>query len=121
MGGAVSTPYGEPIKDAADLAELNEADLLEGYRDGRAGEPEPKGNRSKSYWHGWRNGAVDGGHREIDAAGRALVRSYLDAQNACLSSPITEDNAALREMTALDEEYGLYDDESISKTEARDG
>ena len=82
MGEKLSNPYGEPIKDAADLAELDDADLLEGYRDGRAGEPEPKGNRSKSYWHGWRNGAVDGGHRKVDAAGMSLARSYLNAQRA---------------------------------------
>jgi hypothetical protein len=30
-----------------------------------------------SYWHGWRNGMVDGGHRPKDAAQAALAHDYL--------------------------------------------
>ncbi|WP_029002763.1 hypothetical protein [Azorhizobium doebereinerae] len=56
----------EPVTTLEDLASLDEAEMLDGYRDGRAGEPAPGGNRSRSYWHGWRNGAVDGRHRTID-------------------------------------------------------
>jgi hypothetical protein len=66
-----------PITAAADLAALDDAELLDGYRDGRAGDDEPGDNRSLSYWHGWRNGAVDGGHREPDAAQAQLAHDYL--------------------------------------------
>lgn len=70
--------YGKPISSVAELVEVdNDDDLFEGYQDGRANEPEPKGNRSKSYWHGWRNGQVDGGHAESDDAQKQLARDYL--------------------------------------------
>lgn len=55
-----------PVTTLQDLATLDEVEMIEGYRDGFAGEPEPGGNRTRSHWHGWRNGAVDGGHRSID-------------------------------------------------------
>jgi hypothetical protein len=58
----------QPVRTAADLATLDEAQILEGYHDGRAGDPEPGNNRSRSYWHGWRNGRCDGHHAEPDAA-----------------------------------------------------
>lgn len=68
-----------PIQKADLLDHLDEAEVIEGYNDGRAGDPEPGDNRSYSYWHGWRNGSVDGGHREIDAAGRALAKDAIDS------------------------------------------
>ena len=66
-----------PIRTARQADLLDDADLTEGYRDGRSGDPEPGDNRSFSYWHGWRNGASDAGHREIDSAQRDLARDYL--------------------------------------------
>ena len=74
----IEQPYGAAVQDLGEAAALDDDDLLEGYRDGRAGEPEPRGNRSRSYWHGWRNGAVDGGHREKDEAQAALARSFAE-------------------------------------------
>lgn len=71
-----------PITKAADLDQLDEAEVIEGYHDGRAGAPEPGNNRSLAYWHGWRNGAVDGGHRQTDAAGMALAADYLASLRA---------------------------------------
>lgn len=68
-----------PIRRAKQLENLDDAEMLEGYRDGFKNEPEPKGNRSISYWHGWRNGAVDGGYREIDSAQGELARDYVAA------------------------------------------
>ncbi|MDR3620483.1 MAG: hypothetical protein P4L85_14120 [Paludisphaera borealis] len=67
-----------PISWARLLDELNEAELREGYQDGYDGESEPGNNRSFSYWHGWRNGAVDGGHRSGDEAQMALARDVID-------------------------------------------
>lgn len=66
-----------PVRTAADLDTLDDAETVEGYHDGRAGEPEPGGNRSRSYWHGWRVGRVDGGHARPDADGMALVEDVL--------------------------------------------
>lgn len=67
----------EPVTTTDELALLDGDEIIEGYRDGRRGEPEPGDNRSKAYWHGWRNGAVDGGHREKDAAQAELARNVL--------------------------------------------
>ena len=75
-----------PVTTVADLETLDDDEMIEGYRDGKAGEPEPGDNRSRSYWHGWRNGAVDGGHREIDAAQRELAAA------------IAADNRRLKEL-----------------------
>ena len=67
-------------RSVSTLAELDALDcdeLLAGYHDGFDGEPEPGANRSLAYWHGWRNGAVDGGHREKDAEQAWLARITL--------------------------------------------
>lgn len=75
--GSIPSAYGELVSTLDDLDTLDSDEVIEGYRDGRAGEPEPKGNRSRSYWHGWRNGAVDGGHRQGDAAQAKLAAAYV--------------------------------------------
>jgi chitinase len=59
------------------LDSLDMQEMIEGYHDGRAGWPEPGDNRTYAYWHGWRNGAVDAGHRQGDAAQMALAADYL--------------------------------------------
>lgn len=71
-----------PVSTAADLAKLDEAEMIEGYWDGFKGEAEPGGNRSLSFWHGWRNGAVDGKHREIDSAQVALAQDVVRSKRA---------------------------------------
>jgi hypothetical protein len=70
----------EPVTTLADLDALDREEVDEGYFDGLTGEPEPGDNRSPSYWHGWRNGALDGGHRKKDEAQAMLARAYLAAQ-----------------------------------------
>lgn len=37
----------------------DDAELREGYLDGRAGEPEPGANRAPAYHHGWWAGRSD--------------------------------------------------------------
>ena len=69
-----------PINDLIALDSLNIDEILEGYWDGRANEPEPGANRSLSYWHGWRNGMVDYGHRKGDAAQANLARAFLERE-----------------------------------------
>ena len=56
---------------------LDSDDMVEGYRDGARGEPEPGDNRSYAYWHGWTKGALDGGHRQTTNADTLLVRDIL--------------------------------------------
>lgn len=55
-----------PVSTKADLDCLDSDEIVAGYRVGFDGVPEPGSDRSRSYWHGWRNGMVDGGHATID-------------------------------------------------------
>jgi hypothetical protein len=66
----------------AELKALDDAELLDGYTDGRNNDPMPGPNRSDSYVHGWWNGMRDGGHRnphsidgQIVAAGKPILAS----------------------------------------------
>ncbi len=73
-------PEYQPVSTIEDLANLDQAEVNTGYWSGRAGDPEPSHNLvSRSFWHGWRNGAMDAGHLPHDAAASALARAYLDS------------------------------------------
>ena len=64
----------KPVTTLADLATLDSAEVVAGYWSGKDGDPEPGNNHTRSFWHGWRNGAADGKHREPDDAQRELCR-----------------------------------------------
>lgn len=65
------------VRTKDDLDALDSNEILAGYLDGFVGAPEPGSDKSRSYWHGWRNGMVDGGNREIDSAQVQLVREVV--------------------------------------------
>ena len=69
-----------PATKACQLDCLDDAEVIEGYNDGRRNEPEPGDNRSYSYWHGWRNGMVDGGHAEPDRFQQALAKDVVQTK-----------------------------------------
>lgn len=69
-----------PNLDALDALDSDE--LVEGYWEGYAGEPEPGDNRSLAFWHGWRSGAVDKGHRKGDREQALLAHLYVARQRA---------------------------------------
>lgn len=71
-----------PVVSLDDLRQLDDAEIIEGYWSGFEGWPEPGNNHSRSFWHGWRNGAVDGGFRQNDEAQTSLVRAYVAASRA---------------------------------------
>ena len=70
-------PYGSPVTTLEELDALDDTEMLEGYDDGYENQPAPNGNRSKAYWHGWRNGMADGRHMEIDPAMRELAKQVV--------------------------------------------
>lgn len=70
-----------PIVTLQDLAVQDEAEVLAGYQAGLQGDAEPCASTfSRSYQHGWRNGAVDGGHQPKDDAQARLARAFSLAQ-----------------------------------------
>lgn len=79
-----------PVRTLADLNSLDQEEIFLGYEDGRRGDPAPGHNRSRSYWHGWRNGAVDGGHREKDEHQQALAAALIAEANTIRLTEETE-------------------------------
>lgn len=64
-----------PITTLADLALQDDGEVMAGYVAGLHGAPEPGSDRSRAYWHGWKNGMVDAGRQPIDDAQRELARA----------------------------------------------
>lgn len=62
-----------PVTTRQDLANLDEGDIIAGYTS--AATTEPGSDRSRAFWHGWRNMMADRGLRPPDDAQRALARS----------------------------------------------
>lgn len=65
-----------PLTRVDELDAIDESETLEGYFDGFKNEP-CGNNRSRSYWHGWKNGMVDGGHAKLDSAQATLAHNYV--------------------------------------------
>lgn len=65
------------IENADQLPLLDSDEVVKGYRAGFAGRKIDV-NASYSFIHGWKNGAVDGGHREKDHSQCALAHSYVE-------------------------------------------
>lgn len=64
------------ISTLAGVATLDKEEISDGYWSGMRNEPEPTAEKSNSFFHGWRNGMVDGGHAEIDAEQMALIDEW---------------------------------------------
>lgn len=58
-----------------EIDDLDDADVLEGYQDGRSSAPVPGSNRSDSYVHGWWTGMRDGGHRAAHPVDSEIVHA----------------------------------------------
>ncbi len=68
------------VETVADFRLLDDGEILEGYFDGFHGAPTPGSDRSRAFWHGWRNGRVDAGLAEPDSAQLALERAFGELQ-----------------------------------------
>lgn len=66
----------EPVKSIADFRCLDEAEVMIGYMDGVQGLSFLVASVNRSYWHGWRNGAVDGGFIVPDEAQVELQKEF---------------------------------------------
>jgi hypothetical protein len=73
----------KPIDTLADLArqDLVCGDIEAGYIAGVYGAPEPIASTfSRAFWHGWRNGRVDGAHDDPDEYHARLAAAYSEPQ-----------------------------------------
>ena len=70
----------DAVRNIADFRDLNEAEILIGYMDGMAGLVGEK-DITRSYWHGWRNGAADAGFIEPDQAQQQLEDEFAALAN----------------------------------------
>lgn len=69
------------VDTLADLFVLDSDDMHYGYIAGLNGAPEPVSNLySRGYWHGWRNGVVDGCYAEQDEYQERLAWAYSKPQ-----------------------------------------
>lgn len=96
-----ANPNREPVLSVMDLARLSDEEMVEGYTDGAEGLP-CGGNRSRSYWHGWRQGAGDNGHRQLDRWDREFTR-LIASQGRLIDLPrrIAACRLVLRDMGEL--------------------
>jgi hypothetical protein len=65
-----------PVITIADFRQLDDGEMLEGYFDGFHDSPPPGSDRSRAFWHGWRNGRVDAGLANPDLAQIALEYAF---------------------------------------------
>lgn len=72
----------QPLRTIEEVDLLDMDDCLDGYRYGFAGGAEPGSDKSKSFWHGWRNGKMDRGDIPHDDASGQLARAYVNRQRA---------------------------------------
>lgn len=66
----------QPLSTRAELDLLDIEECTAGYMAGLDDLPEPGSDKSKSYWHGWRNGMMDKGRLPRDEAADQLVGEY---------------------------------------------
>ena len=62
-----------PVSTVAELSLLDDQEMVEGYLSGLDGTAEPGSDKSKSFWHGWRNGMSDKGFAPLDDYQHALA------------------------------------------------
>ncbi len=67
----------QALTTKADLELLDDAEMVAGYLAGFKNYDEPGSDKSRSFWHGWRNGMVDGKHAQMDDAQWVLVRELV--------------------------------------------
>lgn len=66
-----------PVTSLEELRTLNQEDILDGYMLTRPGDPEPGGNHSRGYHHGWRVRMMDLGKLPITPEHRELARQVV--------------------------------------------
>lgn len=71
-----------PVTTLEELDALNNDETVEGYLSTHRGDPEPGGNHSRSFHHGWRARMMDLEEIEIPPDHRALTKAWCDRERA---------------------------------------
>lgn len=74
MTNIIPITHRKPLTNCYEVDTLDLHEVNEGYQAGLRGETCSK-EKSRSFWHGWRNGSMDAGIIPIDEAARQLVSS----------------------------------------------
>lgn len=61
-----------------DLETLDQADVLAGYYSGLNGDPAPGSDKSRGFFHGWRNGMADTRRTDTTPEQQQLCREMVD-------------------------------------------
>ena len=72
----------KPISTLEDLNLQDTDELLAGYHAGLENLAEPGSDKSRAYWHGWRNGRTDRGVTPVDTSQAELARRFVLRQRA---------------------------------------
>ncbi len=80
MGSTQMSEF-KPVETVADLGLLDEDEIVRGYREGCGCAVEPGSDKSRSYWHGWRNAQTDKGRAPVDIYQQRLVAQYVGARS----------------------------------------
>ena len=69
-----------PVETVADLTNLDGDEIVSGYMEGWTSADEPGSDKSRSYWHGWRNAQTDKGRVPPDIHQQRLVHEMVGAR-----------------------------------------
>ena len=69
-------PAPQGVRTVEELRQLNEDDIVTGYRAGLKNSPDFS-QRDRVYWHGFLNGMVDGCHAKSTPQQDELARQYV--------------------------------------------
>jgi hypothetical protein len=76
----------KPVLTSKDLASLDDDQVLDGYLSViRGNYATPGSDKTRSYWHGWRNGMADKGKIPVDQSVRQLAA---DAHDDCVATMV---------------------------------
>ena len=67
----------QPVETVADLNNLDDEDILAGYLVGWNCPDDPGSDKSRSFWHGWRNAQTDKGRALPDVYQERLAHELV--------------------------------------------
>lgn len=72
----------KPLSSKEELDSIDGEECVAGYWSGRNGDPEPGSDKSRSFWHGWKNGSMDFGFLKPDIHSQSLAESVVRSWRA---------------------------------------